>query len=39
MEVTEDDVKKAVKKGFAEKNLWLTSVSKETLESLAGETL
>ena len=39
VEVTEDDVKKAVKKGFAEKNVWFTSVSKEALESLAGEKL
>jgi len=39
VEVTEDDIKKAVKKGFAEKNLWLTSVGKETLESLTGEKL
>lgn len=39
VEVTEDEIKKAVKKGFAEKNVWLTSVSKEALESLAGEKL
>jgi len=39
VEVTEDDVKKAVRKGFAEKNLWFTSVSKEMLESLIAEKL
>jgi len=39
MEVTEDDVKKAVKRGYAEKNVWFTSVSKEDLESLVGEKL
>jgi len=39
VEVTEDDVKKTVKKGYAEKNVWFTSVSKEALESLAGEKL
>jgi len=39
MEVTEDDIKKAVKKGFAEKNLWLTSVPKQMLESLIAEKL
>jgi len=39
VEVTEDDIKKAVKKGFTEKNVWLTSVSKEALESLTGEKL
>jgi len=37
MEVTEDDVKKAVKKGYTEKNIWLTSVSKEMLEALIAE--
>jgi len=39
VEVTEDDIKKAVKKGFAEKNVWFSSVSKEALESLVGEKL
>jgi hypothetical protein len=39
VEVTEEDVKKAVKKGFAEKNVWFTSVPKEFLESLIGEKL
>jgi len=39
IEVTEDDVKKAVKKGYAEKNVWFTSVPKEMLESLIAEKL
>ena len=39
VEVTEEDVKKAVKKGFAEKNVWFTSVPKEFLEALTGEKL
>jgi len=39
VEVTEDDVKKAVKKGYAEKNVWFTSVPKEFLEALTGEKL
>jgi hypothetical protein len=39
VQATEDDVKKAVKKGYAEKNVWLTSVPKEFLEALIGEKL
>jgi len=37
VEVTEDDVKKAVKKGYTEKNVWFTSVPKEMLETLIKE--
>jgi hypothetical protein len=39
VQATEDDVKKAVKKGYAEKNVWFTSVPKEFLEALTGEKL
>jgi len=38
-EVTPDEIKKALRNAYEKKELWLTSVSKEWLESLIGEKL